>query len=86
MRYKQIPTGNGRKDDDLESMSGNRRKRDIGEWKVLSAVQANVTSYEIETGQLHRDQLYEFQVLAVLNNQYSEPSQPLIVSTHGKIL
>ncbi|CAK8692716.1 unnamed protein product [Clavelina lepadiformis] len=52
-------------------------------WVILDTTLHNVTSYELQPNQVYRDQIYEFQVLAMTGSEYSEPSSSLTLSTQG---
>jgi len=54
------------------------------EWEPLGTTANNVTSYVVKPNQMYRDQIYEVQVLAVTETQYSQPSQSHKLSTKGK--
>nr|XP_039253695.1 roundabout homolog 1-like isoform X1 [Styela clava] len=50
-------------------------------WATLSPVGANETAFLVPADKLFRDQLYEFQVMALSQSAYSVPSVPITVST-----
>lgn len=55
-------------------------------WSNLDGVPANETTYAVPHDKLHRDQIYEFQVLTVSKQAYSAPSDPISVSTGSEFM